>query len=90
MAIETAPFSWSVKRYTEKLTGAAGGSYRLLVDGEGSVHRLSYRTDLACEHLFGFGERFDQVDQKGSELLVRVVEHFTRQGSNSYLPIPFS
>ncbi|MFY9381450.1 MAG: TIM-barrel domain-containing protein [Limnochordia bacterium] len=89
LAIETAPFSWSVKRYTEKLTGAAGGSYRLLVDGEGSVHRLSYRTDLACEHLFGFGERFDQVDQKGSELLVRVVEHFTRQGSNSYLPIPF-
>ena len=89
LVIETAPFFWAVKRYTQTLTGAAGDSYRLAVDREGRVQRISYRTEVDYEHLFGLGERFDRVDQKGNKLLCRVVEHFTQQGKNSYLPIPF-
>ena len=89
LVIETAPFFWVVKRYTEIVTGAVRDSYRVFVDGDGSVHRVSYTTKLAYEHLVGLGERFDQVDQKGNELLCRVVEQFTRQDKNSYLPIPF-
>ena len=89
LAIETAPFFWIVKRYTKTVTGAAEGSYRILVDRAGLVHRFSYSPKLAYEHLVGLGERFDQVDQKGNMLLCRVVEHFTRQEKNSYLPIPF-
>lgn len=89
LIIETTPFSWQVKRYTETVTAAKGDSYRILVDGEGAVHQVSYTSELTFEHLVGLGERFDTVDQKGNDLLCRVVEHFTRQGKNSYLPIPF-
>ncbi|NMB01263.1 MAG: hypothetical protein GX971_07070 [Firmicutes bacterium] len=90
LVIEGKPFSWLVKRYTGEIrTGAMGDSYRLVVDREGLVYRISYASRLAYEHLVGLGERFDKVDQKGNKVFCRVVEHFTRQGENSYLPIPF-
>lgn len=39
-------------------------------------------------HVYGTGERFDAVDQQGRGSCGRVVEHFTRQGEWSYLPVP--
>lgn len=89
LVIENAPFFWELKRYTNILTGVVRNSYRILVDHEGLVHQVSYTPELAYDHLVGLGERFDQIDQKGKKLLCRVVEHFARQGENSYLPIPF-
>ena len=77
-------FDWSssLRIYTlsrdAEVTGVATDSITEKLDEE-----------LAYEHLVGLGERFDTVDQKGNDLLCRVVEHFTRQGKNSYLPIPF-
>jgi len=87
--IQKEPFSWELKRYTNSLVLVEGSSYRLFVDGEGSVHRITYRPVVAGTHIVGMGERFDNIDQRGNQLLCRVVEKFTRQGSNSYMPIPF-
>lgn len=39
-------------------------------------------------HVYGTGERFDAADQQGRGSCGRVVEHFTRQGEWSYLPVP--
>ena len=39
--------------------------------------------------LWGFGERFDSLNQKGLERENQVYEKFTDQGSQTYLPIPF-
>lgn len=42
----------------------------------------------AHRHVYGTGERFDAADQQGRGSCGRVVEHFTRQGEWSYLPVP--
>ncbi len=39
--------------------------------------------------LWGFGERFDSLNQKGLNRLNHVYEKFTNQGEETYLPIPF-
>ena len=39
--------------------------------------------------LWGFGERFDYLNQKGLQRDNEVYEKFTNQGNQTYLPIPF-
>ncbi|MGD1822809.1 MAG: TIM-barrel domain-containing protein [Pleomorphochaeta sp.] len=39
--------------------------------------------------LWGFGERFDKLNQKGLNRSNHVYEKFTNQGEETYLPIPF-
>lgn len=42
-----------------------------------------------CHSVFGMGERFQCVDQKGLTVHVEVIEKFCNQGSVSYCPVPF-
>lgn len=46
----------------------------------------------ADEHVVGFGERFDRVDQRGHELDAVVFEQYKKQGEHgrTYLPMPFA
>ncbi|AEV28796.1 family 31 glycosyl hydrolase, alpha-glucosidase [Sphaerochaeta pleomorpha str. Grapes] len=39
--------------------------------------------------IWGFGERFDAFNQEGLQRKNQVVEHFTQQGQDTYLPVPF-
>lgn len=39
--------------------------------------------------VFGLGERFNRVNQKGLAVTVEVIEQFCNQGSLSYCPVPF-
>lgn len=38
---------------------------------------------------YGFGEKFDRVNQKGLAPRSVVYEHFTRQGACTYMPVPW-
>ncbi len=49
--------------------------------------RWTFRT--AARRVFGLGERFDAVDQKGRVVEAVVEEKFTEQGPLSYYPVPF-
>ncbi|GIH29414.1 hypothetical protein Aph01nite_77240 [Acrocarpospora phusangensis] len=67
------------------------GSVRWLSDGDGP---LRVRFDLRLhpgEHVVGFGERFDAVDQRGRTLDSVVFEQYKNQGAHgrTYLPMPF-
>jgi alpha-glucosidase (family GH31 glycosyl hydrolase) len=42
------------------------------------------------EHVVGFGERFDHLDQRGHRLDVTVFEQYKGQGARTYLPMPFA
>lgn len=42
------------------------------------------------EHVVGFGERFDHLDQRGRRLDVTVFEQYKGQGARTYLPMPFA
>lgn len=58
-------------------------------NSKGDCHSLRFNF-LACNNYFyGFGERFDQVNQKGRNPDVYVLEQFTNQGKITYMPIPF-
>lgn len=56
---------------------------------EGGADAFVMALDSPAEHYYGFGERFDAVDQNGRSPDVSVVNQYTRQGSRTYLPVPF-
>ncbi len=68
------------------------GSQSSLGDGA-LVHRIRFALPLAPgEHVAGFGERFDALDQRGAELDSVVFEQYKSQGAErkTYLPMPFA
>ncbi|HEV7742604.1 MAG TPA: TIM-barrel domain-containing protein, partial [Pseudolysinimonas sp.] len=68
------------------------GTPRTLGDGA-SVHRIRFALPLAPgEHVAGFGERFDTLDQRGAELDSVVFEQYKSQGAErkTYMPMPFA
>ena len=82
------------------LTVDGGPGHDLLVPGSvrwlrtpGGVARVRFALRLAPhEHVVGFGERFDAVDQRGRRLDAVVFEQYKSQGQHgrTYLPMPFA
>ena len=73
-------------------TRVVDGSVEVLDDGE-RIHRARFALRLAAgEHVLGFGERFDRVDQTGHAIDVTVFEQYKSQGAEgrTYLPMPFA
>ncbi|MBZ6371764.1 MAG: hypothetical protein LBE44_07675 [Microbacterium hominis] len=68
------------------------GSVRVLHDGA-RAHRVRFTLPLSPdEHVTGFGERYDAVDQRGTTLDSMVFEQYKSQGAErkTYLPMPFA
>jgi len=68
------------------------GSVRWLRDAD-AVRRVRFALRLEpAEHVVGFGERFDAVDQRGRRLDAVVFEQYKAQGRHgrTYLPMPFA
>ncbi len=64
----------------------------VLDDGQ-RIWRVRFALPLEPgEHLVGFGERYDRLDQRGRQLDDRVFEQYKSQGltSRTYLPMPFA
>ncbi len=60
---------------------------------EERLRRVRFALPLeADEHVAGFGERFDRLDQKGMCLDAQVFEQYKSQGAErrTYLPMPFA
>jgi alpha-glucosidase (family GH31 glycosyl hydrolase) len=56
-----------------------------------TVHRVRFAFRLEPgEHVVGFGERFDAVDQRGRALDTVVFEQYKSQGARTYMPMPFA
>lgn len=78
------------------LTGAdarlVAGSVEWLVT-DSSVQRVRFALALSeGDHVVGFGERFDHLDQAGRRLDAVVFEQYKSQGAHgrTYLPMPFA
>lgn len=72
--------------------GLVPGSVDVLDDGE-RIRRVRFALALeAGEHVAGFGERFDTLDQRGASLDSVVFEQYKSQGAErkTYLPMPFA
>ncbi|MDR1386571.1 MAG: glycoside hydrolase family 31 [Propionibacteriaceae bacterium] len=72
--------------------GLVPGSVEVLDDGV-RLHRVRFDLGLAPgEHVVGFGERYDALDQRGQTLDAQVFEQYKGQGRSrkTYLPMPFA
>lgn len=66
------------------------GSVAWLVAEAGPLRlRFALRLD-AQDHVVGFGERFDALDQRGRQLDAVIFEQYKGQGARTYLPMPFA
>ncbi|BEP12761.1 hypothetical protein acdb102_10720 [Acidothermaceae bacterium B102] len=90
-----SPSSWSDEGGSLDVEGASRvvpGSTRWLRDSEGLL-RVRFALALGeNEHVVGFGERYDQLDQRGLNLDSVVFEQYKNQGeaAKTYLPMPFA
>ena len=62
----------------------------LLLDGAGRVKQILCRFDSPEDEAFyGFGERFNALNQHGQSLDICVYNQYTNQGVRTYIPMPF-
>lgn len=94
---EVVVAGWSDRggRLVPELVGTASdriesGSISWLCGGDGPM-RVRFALRLApAEHVVGFGERFDHLDQRGLRLDATVFEQYKSQGNRTYMPMPFA
>lgn len=61
-----------------------------LMDLEGSTRELSLILKAeGSERFYGFGERYNRLDQRGQVIHNRVFEQYKNQRLKSYMPVPF-
>lgn len=58
-------------------------------NSNGDIKSVKLAFSTCNEHYYGFGERFDKVDQSGGNPDVHVIEQFTNQREATYMPMPF-
>lgn len=94
-AFPLAPAHWSdgaIGRIDIDIDRFIPDSASWLVSSAGT-HRVKFALRLeADEHVVGFGERYDQLDQRGLRLDSVVFEQYKAQGKHhrTYLPMPFA
>jgi len=87
LEIAGGDFLWGLKRFSEPVAACLG--FDLWRDCGGRVARVRMRGALNARYVLGTGERFDAVNQQGRGADGRGAEQFTRQGAETYLPVPF-
>ena len=61
----------------------------LNIDAAGNVYKVSQSFRMRGKGFYGFGEKFDRINQKGLAPKSHVVEQFTNQQEKTYIPMPF-
>ncbi|HRF47734.1 MAG TPA: glycoside hydrolase family 31 protein [Anaerolineales bacterium] len=90
-AIQLDPYRLDVRTATGATLWAdpREGGLTWLTDGE-RVRRVALtRLTPPDEAFYGFGERFNALDQRGEAIDSIVYEEYKNQGRRTYLPVPF-
>jgi alpha-glucosidase (family GH31 glycosyl hydrolase) len=90
ITLQENPFTLEIKRASDGLVIKSTKTMQILVDQNG--HLLEYHLEFESpseEAFYGFGERFNALDQRGSHLDNYVYGQYTSQGKRTYIPIPF-
>ncbi|TDO46341.1 galactose mutarotase-like protein [Kribbella sp. VKM Ac-2527] len=89
---EVYPAAWTSSGGELRGGGDRALGIEWLVSAAG-VHRARFSFELGPDdHLVGFGERYDALDQRGRSLDAVVFEQYKSQGvhGRTYLPMPFA
>jgi alpha-glucosidase (family GH31 glycosyl hydrolase) len=90
ITLQENPFTLEIIRASDGLVIKSTKTMQILVDQNG--HLLEYHLEFESpseEAFYGFGERFNALDQRGSHLDNYVYGQYTNQGKRTYIPIPF-
>ena len=70
--------------------GVTVSERQVLANSQGQVFQIRFALPLAPgDHVVGFGERFNAVDQRGNFIDAVVYEEYKGHGQRTYLPAPF-
>jgi alpha-glucosidase (family GH31 glycosyl hydrolase) len=90
ITLHSNPLRLELRREIDSLILKTIEPIRILARADGTL--LQYKFGLespADEAFYGFGERFNALDQRGNHLDNYVYGQYTGQGKRSYIPIPF-
>jgi alpha-glucosidase (family GH31 glycosyl hydrolase) len=90
LTIQNEPFRLELSRKSDGLRLQTTAPLGVLVNAAGWVEQYRIGFDSpADEAFYGFGERFNALDQRGNLLDNYVYGQYTGQGKRSYIPVPF-
>ncbi|WP_243134850.1 TIM-barrel domain-containing protein [Murimonas intestini] len=75
----------SPDRFLTELPGRETAAVSWNQEGE----QIHLEISLPYEGVYGLGERFNGLNQKGKDLVIKVEEKFCYQGEKTYCPMPF-
>jgi len=91
LEVEGSPFRFAlVSADGRTLLNSAPGEPHFIFRAtpEGGAFQFTLNLGSSASHYYGFGERFDSLDQNGLNPDVCVVNQYCRQGSRTYIPMP--
>lgn len=92
LEVESNPFRFAlVSADGRTLLHSASGEphFRFGAAPDGEAFQLMLSLGSSASHYYGFGERFDSLDQNGLNPDVCVVNQYCTQGNRTYIPMPF-
>ena len=90
IVVQRAPFTVKIANREGQVILQESAAPAFLVDGNGRIARLKQQfVSPADEKFWGFGERFNALNQRGNSIDVRVYEEYKNQGKRTYMPMPF-
>lgn len=90
ITLHKTPFVLELKRKSDGLVIRSKQPMRVLVDQKGQIQNYHIEFESPNDEAFyGFGERFNALDQRGCNLDNYVYGQYTNQGKRTYIPIPF-
>jgi alpha-glucosidase (family GH31 glycosyl hydrolase) len=90
LVINRQPYSLSVYDQYGNLLLRGSGSPAFLTDSSNQVLELREEFfSTPAEGFYGFGERFNDFNQRGNRLDIRVYDQYKNQGLRTYIPVPF-
>ncbi|KAF0105251.1 MAG: glycosyl hydrolase family protein [Chloroflexi bacterium] len=90
ITLKNGPFSFELSRKSDGLQLKTQRPLKVLVNVDGEVlqYHLCFESP-ADEAFYGFGERFNALNQRGNHLDNYVYGQYTSQGKRTYIPVPF-
>jgi alpha-glucosidase (family GH31 glycosyl hydrolase) len=88
--LDGSPLKLSFTRESDGLVLQSAVPLRILVKDDGTIlqYKLGFESP-SDEAFYGFGERFNALNQRGNRLDNYVYGQYTGQGKRSYIPMPF-
>jgi len=90
LQLKSDPFELKLIRNEDGLVLQNAKPIQVLVGVGGSISQVKWTLESpADEAFYGFGERFNALNQRGNLLDNHVYGQYINQGKRSYIPIPF-